>query len=263
MKKLVLILAAVILLFSSALAEDLSALTDGELLALYENVQAEMTRRELSAEQGTKFEGTDVRDRVAAFFSFWNSNDLNSMLEICNSSWKAAAADPRTELFTILLNRTPLDLEIESASPIAGESLDGFQYYLVTVISRLDRNNGTDPKKYRFRFLVRKEEDGLWYINPDSLNDCEEAEEEFPAEITAVPESGAGADAAETVLYYQPSGGEYYHADQNCPRVHPKFLPLQDSFLYSELNEAPYRNLKPCKICGAPLPPETDPFPED
>ena len=260
MKKLILILAAVILLFSSALAEDLSALTDGELLALYKNVQAEMTRRDLSAEEGTDFEAAAVRDRATHFFIYWSMNDLDGMLSLCGSGWKAALENPRTELFTILRNRTPLDLVIESASPIAGESLDGFQYYLVTVTSRLDRNNGTGPKKYRFRFLVRKEEDGLWYINPDSLNDCEEAEEEFPAETTAAPESEAGADAAETVLYYQPSGGEYYHADQNCPRVHPKFLPLQDSFLYSELNEAPYRDLKPCEICGAPLPPETDSF---
>ena len=49
MKKLILILTAVTLLFSSAaLAEDLSALTDGELLALYQNVEAEMGRRGLS-----------------------------------------------------------------------------------------------------------------------------------------------------------------------------------------------------------------------
>ena len=56
MKKLILILTAVTLLFSSAaLAEDLSALTDEELQALYQNVEAEMARRELTAGQGTEF----------------------------------------------------------------------------------------------------------------------------------------------------------------------------------------------------------------
>ena len=68
MKKLILILTAVTLLFSSAaLAEDLSALTDGELLALYQNVEAEMGRRGLSSGQETEFEATTVRDRAMSF----------------------------------------------------------------------------------------------------------------------------------------------------------------------------------------------------
>ena len=260
-KKLFLILTAVILLFSSAvLAEDLSALTDEELLALYQNVETEIGRRGNSANQKTEFEAAAVRDRVTTFFTWWSVNNLDEMLKMCSSGWKASAADPRTELFKILLNRTPLDLEIESAAPIAGESPDGFSYYYVTATSRLDRNNGTAPKQYRIRLLVRKEEDGLWYIDPTGLNDCENAEEEFPAEATATPESSAGTETAETVLYYQPSGGEYYHADRNCKRVNPTFLPLQGSFLYSELNNEPYRNLKPCEICGAPPAPEADPF---
>ena len=79
------------------------------------------------------------------------------------------------------------------------------------------------------------------------------------------------ASAAEDpVLYYYPAGGEYYHLDQNCKLVNPKYLPLSDSFLYSELNDDPYRALKPCEVCVAPLRPgsenspaetgETDPF---
>lgn len=264
MKKLILVLTVVTLLFSSAaLAEDLSALTDAELQSLYRDAEAEMARRGLPADQETDFEAAAVRDRVTTFFTWWSVNNLDEMLVMCDSGWKAATADPRTELFKILRNRTPVDLEIESAAPIAGESPDGFPYYYVTAASRLDRNNGTAYRKYRIHLLVRKEEDGIWYIDPTGLNDCEDAEEDFPAEATAAPGGEAGTGTAETVLYYQPAGGEYYHVDQNCPRVHPKFLPLQDSFLYSELGDEPYRNLKPCEVCGAPLPPETDPFPED
>ena len=259
MKKLILVLTAVVFLFSAALAEDLSALTDEELQALYQNVEAEMARRELTAGQGTEFEAGEVRDRVTAFFSYWSVNNLDKMLEMCSSGWKASAAEPRTELFKILQNRTPVDLEIESAAPIAGESPDGFSYYYVTATSHLDRNNGTAYRKYRIHLLVRKEEDGLWYIDPTGLNDCEDAEAESPAEATAAPESEAGADAADMVLYYQPSGGEYYHLDQNCKRVNPTFLPLQGNFLYSELNDEPYRNLKRCEVCGAPFRQEDPP----
>ena len=228
MKKLILILTAVTLLLSSAaLAEDLSALTDGELLALYQNVEAEMGRRGLPAGQETEFEATTVRDRVVCFFSFWSANDLDEMLAVCSSGWKAGLADPRTELFKILRNRTPLDLEIESAAPIAGESPDGLSYYYVTVTSRLDRNNGTAPKQYRIRLLVRKEEDGLWYIDPTGLNDCEDAEAEFPAEATAAPESDASTDAAVRTAWRKtgmmssaPGGSPARESRRSVPGLH-------------------------------------------
>ena len=55
-----------------------------------------------------------------------------------------------------------------------------------------------------------------------------------------------------TVLYYNPSGGEYYHLDQNCKRINERFLPLQGHFTYSELEKDAYKKLKPCAICGAP-----------
>ena len=58
------------------------------------------------------------------------------------------------------------------------------------------------------------------------------------------------------IIVYQPEGGEYYHLDQNCPRVHAKYLPLQGVFHLSELNDENYLNLKPCPVCGAPQRPE-------
>ena len=61
---------------------------------------------------------------------------------------------------------------------------------------------------------------------------------------------------ASTVLYYNPSGGEYYHLDQNCKIINPKFLPLGGQFTYGEIGNEPYSKLKPCNVCGAPLPPE-------
>lgn len=55
-----------------------------------------------------------------------------------------------------------------------------------------------------------------------------------------------------TVLYYNPTGGAYYHLDRNCKRIAEKYLPLQGHFTYDELNDEEYRYLKPCAICGAP-----------
>ena len=251
MRKFIAIMAAITVLFSTAaFADDLSALTDEELLALHQDVLAEMERRWLPSEPETDSELAEITGRVISFFAAWNKNDTDEMLALCDSGWKATVEDPRTELLRILANRTAMDTEIRAVKEIAGEGPDGLTYYLVTVTAELDRNNGKAPEMYYIQLLVRKEKDGLWYVNPTGLNSNEKTEEEFPEE--AEPESEDEAAVTGTLLYYSPEGGEYYHLDQNCKRVNPKYLPLQGSFLYSELNDEPYRELKPCEICGAP-----------
>ena len=257
MRKLIAVVTAItVLLTAGAFADGLSALTDGELLALYQDVQEEMNRREIPDEPEIDREPAEIAKRVMSFFAAWNQNDPDEMLALCDAGWKATAKDPRTALLGILAGLTPLDVTVESVQEIAGNGPDGLVYDLVTVTAHLDRNNGQSPELDRIRLLVRKEEDGYWYINPTGLDTREAVEAEDPA--GAEPGKNAGTAAADTVLYYQPAGGEYYHLDPNCKLVHPKYLPLQGSFLFSELNDEPYRHLKPCNICGAPLRPEEE-----
>lgn len=242
MKKWIIALIAITLLFSaSAFANDLSGMTDLELYVLHQDVLDEMMRRGLPEKAGPDIDLADLQKRVILFFQYWNCNNPDEMLTLCDSSWKAGAEEPRSELIRILEDRTPLDATIESADTIAGEGPENLTYYLVTAVSHLDKNNGTAPEKYRIHLLVRKEEDGLWYINPAGIENCEKAEEDIPDE-----------SAVDPVLYYHPSGGEYYHLDQYCKSVHQQYLPLQGTFLYSELSEKPYCTLKPCEVCGAP-----------
>ena len=85
----------------------------------------------------------------------------------------------------------------------------------------------------------------------------------FSAAAFAESENKPETAAADTVLYYQPAGGEYYHLDPDCLSVNPKFLPLQDSFLYAELSDEPYRALKPCEVCEAPFRAENGPDSRD
>lgn len=56
----------------------------------------------------------------------------------------------------------------------------------------------------------------------------------------------------DTVLYYNPNGGHYYHADQNCSSIKARFLPLQGSMTYAELDEPQFAELTPCKHCNPP-----------
>ena len=248
MKKLITALVAITVLFSAtASANDLSEMTDVELYALHRDVLDEMTRRGLPEEPEADFDLSEISQRIVTFFLYWSDYNPDGMLTLCDSGWKAGFEDPQAELLRILADRTPLDVTTESIDSIAGEGPENLAYCLAEVVSHLDGNNGTAPEKYLIRLLVRKESDGLWYINPAGIENCEKAEEDIPAE--AAP---ADAAASDTVLYYEPSGGEYYHLDQNCKSVHPKYLPLQGTFLYSELGDKPYCDLKPCKVCGAP-----------
>lgn len=57
---------------------------------------------------------------------------------------------------------------------------------------------------------------------------------------------------ADAVLYYNPNGGQYYHADQNCSSIKNRFLPLQGSMTYAELDDPAFSALTPCKHCKPP-----------
>ena len=54
--------------------------------------------------------------------------------------------------------------------------------------------------------------------------------------------------ADETPLYYNPNGGQNYHAVANCPGVRKKYLPLT-AFTYGELETGSYAKLTPCPYC--------------
>lgn len=56
-------------------------------------------------------------------------------------------------------------------------------------------------------------------------------------------------------MYYNPNGGEKFHADQYCPGVKDRYLPLTP-LQYGMLARYPYTALSPCSICQAPERPE-------
>ena len=58
-----------------------------------------------------------------------------------------------------------------------------------------------------------------------------------------------------TKLYYNKSGGKYYHATQDCSKVAKQYLPLSGSFTYKDINKSPYNKLEPCDKCNPPARP--------
>lgn len=190
----------------------------------------------------------EVLQRLRTFFEYWSLNRQDDMLTLCSPSWASKEENPKTALFALLRNRTPKDFAEEN---ISGTSNDDSR--TVTITSLMDRNNGKDPVKYRMNIMMDKEADGLWYVNPKSLLSYDDADTPDPSITNTPAPTETPAIYGNTVLYYNPSGGEYYHLDPNCKKIAPKFLPLQGHFTYAELNDEKYKKLKPCAVCGSPL----------
>lgn len=61
--------------------------------------------------------------------------------------------------------------------------------------------------------------------------------------------------AEDTVLYYNPKGGECYHDSPTCYGVLDKYEPMP-AFTYGELADEPYASLTACSYCNPPRRPE-------
>jgi len=192
----------------------------------------------------------DIKSRLNDFMSLWHENDIAGLVNYCASDWKAKQEDPKMSIFAILKNRLAVTYEINSVL----KSPDN-QSCTVSCNIEIDDNSGKPHKIFLYLISMVLEDDGLWYVDPANL------ESTFTAEPTLVPEQ-TPAPAAEitgdTILYYNPEGGSKYHLDPYCKTVNPKFLPLQGTFRYSEVNDPQYQELRTCHICLAPERPSGD-----
>ena len=176
MKRILALLAAMTLLCASAaLAEDLSSLTDRELMKLYLDVVDEMRSRTAAEQENTFHEigiphdaefdaDMDVINRLYDFFAAWKDGNYNDMIELCAPEWIAKNDEnPRNALFTILQNRTPESVQVETISgSLASSSRQ------VNILVLMNYNNQKDSVLLRMTAIMVRE-DGIWYINPECL----------------------------------------------------------------------------------------------
>lgn len=191
---------------------------------------------------------SEAVEQLKSFFYFWSVNNQDNMLTLCAPSWRSSAEEPAKALFSILQNRIPLEYDVEK---ISGTENDTAR--TVSVTAEIDKRNGREPQKYRFQVIMKKE-DGVWYVDPESLeSNVVETTAVVTVNITPEPPPAAMQATDDTVLYWNPDGGSYYHADPNCPSTDPKYLPFKGEFVYRDINAGDYADLKPCGECGAPL----------
>ena len=99
-----------------------------------------------------------------------------------------------------------------------------------------------------------KKENGEWYIDPTSFKSYLPTPTQPPVqEVNETQDQGTaeGAIDPKLTLYYNPDGGSFYHAVDNCTTVNKKYYPLQ-GFYYEALNTSPYDKLQPCGTCKPP-----------
>ena len=198
-------------------------------------------------QSGTAVANAAAKERLAQVFISWSMNDLDQMVELCPPSWRVKQENAKKSLFQLLQNRTPIgNVDLVNDPAQNGDSLS---FILQVTISR---NNGKQPilSQMTVRMVT---ENGVWYVDPNSLKSNEIQETPDPNAtpvVTATPEPYVDNN---TPLYYNPDGGKLYHLDPSCISVHSKYTPLKGTFTYGQINEGTYAGLEPCNVCGAPL----------
>lgn len=186
-----------------------------------------------------------------SFFYYWANGNHDAMLARTAPSWRNAVENPASALYVLLLNRLPQeDYEVTAVS---GMENDALRTYTVKVT--IDKQDGrAKMDRYAFKVLMKKE-DGIWYVDPQSLssNEKETATQTVASANTTPTQPPLYTGNPSTVLYYNANGGVMYHLDPDCPDVGKKYKPMT-SFMYTDLNKAPYKSLRPCTRCGAPIP---------
>ena len=100
-----------------------------------------------------------------------------------------------------------------------------------------------------------KKEDDTWYVDPRSLasNEKETATETVATSNTTPTQPPLYTGTPDTILYYNARGGSMYHLDPDCQSVGKQYKPMA-SFRFTDLGISPYNELRPCNVCGAPIP---------
>lgn len=196
-----------------------------------------------------------AEQRLISFMEYWKNSLYESMITLVQPSWTSVHENAVEDLFQILANRTPLEYELEG---ITGSELDNTRN--ITMSAYIDKNNLKEATRYRYTIVMVKEAND-WYVDPktlatnDVLTTTEETTVSGPTLAPAPPRTTVTpVPAPNALLYYNGNGGKKYHADPNCSSIKAEYLPLSDSFPYSELASVQSgQGLEPCLKCDAPI----------
>lgn len=189
--------------------------------------------------------------QLHSFFTLWKNNAISQMDNLTAPSWRSSikgGTDAVTQkLFgEVLTNRTPVSWDFTA---ITGTSNDIAR--MVTVRAVINKNNTLGESVYLWKVRMVKE-DGVWYVDPATLQSNEQESTATPTNALAT-QPVLNTSHPDLLIYYNPEGGTYYHIDPNCESLNPKYRPLSGVIKWSQIEDDPYDKLEQCKRCGAPL----------
>ena len=189
--------------------------------------------------------------QLHSFFTLWKNNAISQMVNLTAPSWRSSikgGTDAVTQkLFgEVLTNRTPVSWDFTA---ITGTSNDIAR--MVTVRAVINKNNTLGESVYLWKVRMVKE-DGVWYVDPATLQSNEQESTATPTNALAT-QPVLNTSHPDLLIYYNPEGGTFYHIDPNCESVNPKYRPLSGVIKWSQIEDDPYDKLEQCKRCGAPL----------
>ena len=243
---------------------NVSASRVGQAASLFSNPDAGSVNallNELSTEPPVEEEDSyvvqpEAQNRMEAFFAAWSKRSASEMLPYCLPSWVSQQTSPEATLFQMLFRSYPTVFTVEGIS-----GSDGNTSRIITIKAHFDEN-GEDVVK-RMHVMMQRVND-VWYVNPDSLDgvlvdEAAEAaasnQDNMPHSTIAPTATPAPEGSEEIIVYYNTSGGKYYHLDPRCTRVATEYWPLTGKITLSMLNVKPYDQLQPCDWCNAPARP--------
>jgi FHA domain containing protein len=189
--------------------------------------------------------------QLHSFFTLWKNNAISQMVNLTAPSWRSSikgGTDAVTQkLFgEVLTNRTPVSWDFTA---ITGTSNDIAR--MVTVRAVINKNNTLGESVYLWKVRMVKE-DGVWYVDPATLQSNEQESTATPTNALAT-QPVLNTSHPDLLIYYNPEGGTYYHIDPNCESLNPKYRPLSGVIKWSQIEDSPYDQLEQCKRCGAPM----------
>ena len=189
--------------------------------------------------------------QLHSFFTLWKNNAISQMVNLTSPSWRSSikgGTDAVTQkLFgEVLTNRTPVSWDFTA---ITGTSNDIAR--MVTVRAVINKNNTLGESVYLWKVRMVKE-DGVWYVDPATLQSNEQESTATPTNALAT-QPVLNTSHPDLLIYYNPEGGTFYHINPNCESVNPKYRPLSGVIKWSQIEDDPYDKLEQCKRCGAPL----------
>ena len=208
---------------------------------------------------------------MKSYMQCWQQENWESMVQYVTPTWRSAQTNPQLQLYWNHGGIWTLNNWTMTAQN-AQLNADSITFSILADLSK--STTGTKITK-RYEGIVIKDENGTWYVDPDSMRTGMEVKETASdvgaANAAAVAEDSALASqvtvsnsdtTAQTssvnpnmTLWYNSKGGTFYHLKQKCESIGKEYYDSMKSFTYGELNDSAYAKLKPCKTCDAPARP--------